>query len=247
MIYYKIDPSQSEFESFVQEIARHFENEGTVITDNRNSLKILTHHNRKVVVKSFKIPNLINRFAYRYIRGSKAKRSFENARKLLKLGIATPQPIAFVEFFTPLLEKSFYISDYFPFDFEIRALLNNPDFPDRWRILEAFVAFSYALHQKGVYHIDYSPGNVLIKKENQEYHFSLVDVNRMKFITFDNALRFKNLSRFSASEEDTDFIARYYAAISGIDEQYAVNQLRHYHQKHQRYLQNKKRMKKIPV
>jgi serine/threonine protein kinase len=109
--------------------------------------------------------------------------------------------------------------------------------------MEAFAAFSWQLHEKGVYHIDYSPGNVLIKKEKDRYIFSIVDVNRMKFITFDNDLRFKNLSRFSASLKDTDFIAQKYASLANIDTTYAVEKLRYYHNRHQQYRQRKEKFK----
>ena len=244
MIRYAIAPRREAFSPFVKDIQTYFEAPGTVITQKRNIIKILSFMKQKVVVKSFKIPNPINRFAYRFIRASKAKRSFINATRLRELGISTPEPIAYVEFFTPLLERSYYISDYFDFDFEIRAVLKDPHFPDREAILREFAHFSWQLHQKGVYHIDYSPGNVLIKKEGDRYHFSIVDVNRMKFITYTDDLRFKNLSRFSATQQDTDFIAKSYAQIAGIDTAYAVKTLRHYHQKHQQYLQNKKRLKK---
>ena len=131
----------------------------------------------------------------------------------------------------------------FAYDFEIRDVLNERDFQDREMILEAFVSFSYDLHQKGVYHIDYSPGNVLVKKETEGYLFSLVDVNRMKFLNFDDDLRFKNLSRFSASREDTQLIAKHYAKVSGIEESYALKRLFFYHDKHQQYRANKKRLK----
>ncbi len=243
MTNYTIAPDYSKCEDFVHHIEQHFAASEEVITHKRNIIKILECEQQKVVVKSFKIPNIVNRFAYRFIRDSKAKRSFLNAQKLQELGINTPDPIAYIEFFTPLLTKSFYISSYFAFDFEIRDVLKDPDFEKREEILEAFAAFSWQLHEKGVYHIDYSPGNVLIKKEKDRYIFSIVDVNRMKFITFDNDLRFKNLSRFSASLKDTDFIAQKYASLANIDTTYAVEKLRYYHNRHQQYRQRKEKLK----
>ncbi len=245
MINIQIAPNYSNFKDFAHNIKTYFAQTKEVITDNRNIIKVIEYNNKNVVVKSFKIPNFINQFAYRFIRDSKAKRSFLNAQKLIELDINTPTPIAYIEFFNPLLKESFYICEHFDYDFEIRDLLKDSQFEDRDTIFEAFVKFSYDLHQKGVYHIDYSPGNVLIKKVDEKYHFSIVDVNRMKFIKFDDKLRFKNLSRFSASDEDTEFIAKAYAKISGIDETFAIKELFFFHNEHQKYIQNKKRLKAL--
>jgi len=243
MIHVGLDEKYKEFQPFSQDIKEYFSKSDEVITAKRNIIKIIEQNGKKVVVKSFKIPNFINQFAYRFIRDSKAKRSFLNAGELVKLGINTPSPISYIEFFTPFLKESFYICEYFDYDFEIRDVLKDENFKNRDEILKAFVAFSYSLHQKGVYHIDYSPGNVLIKVKDGEYHFSIVDVNRMKFISFTQNLRFKNLSRFSATKEDTTTIAKEYAKIANIDEAVAIKQLFLYHDKHQQYLKNKKRLK----
>ena len=67
----------------------------------------------------------------------------------------------------------------------------------------------------------------------------------MKFINFTNELRFKNLSRFSTSLEDLDYIASEYAKIANINIEFAKKELLKYHNKHQVYLENKKRLKKI--
>jgi len=245
MINININQNFPDFEKFAQTIKQKFEKNGEIIADNRNIIKILEYNQQKVVVKSFKIPNPVNRFAYRFLRKSKAKRSFLNAQKLIDLNINTPLPIAYVEYFQPLLKESFYISEYFDYDFEIRAVLKNENFKNREKIFKSFISFTYSLHQKGVYHIDYSPGNILVKIKNNQYHFSIVDINRMKFIKYNNALRFKNLSRFSATEKDTTFFAREYAKIANINETYALEKLFYYHNKHQKYIENKKRLKKL--
>ena len=246
MIYKQIDPKFGNFNKFSDNIKKSFEQEANTITKKRNVIKLINFDNKKIVVKSFKIPNIVNKFAYRFIRDSKAKRSFYNAQKLIQLGINTPHPIAFVEFFTPLLDNSFYICKYFDHDFEIRDVLKNQTFKNRDKILKQFTEFSYLLHEKGVYHVDYSPGNILVKQINEnEYLFSIVDVNRMKFIKFNDSLRFKNLAKLSASEEDIKFISKIYAAISDMDELSVTKKLFFYHNKHQKYLQNKKILKTL--
>ncbi len=245
MIHFEVDDAYKDYRDFTKAIKEHFAQSDVIITAKRNIIKVIEEQGKKVVVKSFKVPNFVNQVAYRFIRDSKAKRSFLNARELINRGVSTPAPISYIEFFTPLLEHSFYLCEYFAYDFEIRDVLADDTFEDRDRILEMFVAFSYALHEKGVYHIDYSPGNVLVQKCDAGYKFSIVDVNRMKFVTFDDELRFKNLSRFSASQEDTSKIAKFYAKVAGIDEAYAKDRLFFYHDKHQQYLENKRRLKAL--
>ena len=105
-----------------------------------------------------------------------------------------------------LFKESFYISDFFDYDFEIRAVFNDKDFKDRENILTKFIEFTYKLHKKKVYHIDYSPGNILVKKGAYGYTFSIIDVNRMKFIEFDDDLRMKNLAKLTNDIGDNEFI-----------------------------------------
>ncbi len=234
-----------EYRELVLNIKRWFNNSTATLFDKRNVIKVVEFEGKKFVVKSFKLPNPINSVAYRYFRKSKAKRSYENSIELLKRGINVPKPIGYVEFGGLVLRKSFFISELLEFDFEIRDVLRDEDFEDRKRILKEFTKFSYSLHQKGIYHLDYSPGNILITKKGGNYSFALVDLNRVKFLNFSDELRFKSLSRFSASNVDIELIAKEYAELSGITEEFAKNALNKYHQKHQEYLQRKKRLKKI--
>ena len=147
----------------------------------RNELKIIELGDIKTVVKSFKVPHLFNRFVYSFFRQSKAHKAYHNALRLENLGISTPAPIATVEFIeSGLLRESFFISEYFEYDFTIRTPLLEP-LEDREAIFTAFAAYTYDLHIKGVWHLDYSPGNILIKRTEKGYQFSIVDINRMEF------------------------------------------------------------------
>lgn len=79
MIDYRINPKYKSLEKAILDISRRFEEEGEVIEDNRNVIKILDVEGLRVNVKSFKKPNVVNQFAYAYIRKGKALRSFEYA------------------------------------------------------------------------------------------------------------------------------------------------------------------------
>jgi len=217
-----------------------------IIYDKRNIIKIVEFEEKKYVVKSFKIPHLLNQIVYRFFRDSKAKRSFKNSFKLKELGINTPKPIGYIEFPTTFrFKESFYISEFFDFDFEIRAVLNDKNFEDRENILKRFIEYTYQLHQKKVHHIDYSPGNILVKKVNSAYQFSIIDVNRMEFVPFDDDLRMQNLAKLTNDKEDNEFMAKYYAKIAKLDETLLLDKLNSSLLKQQQYLANKKRLKKL--
>jgi len=232
---------------FVKNIKTYFEQErNIVIYDKRNIIKIIEFERQKYVVKSFKMPHLLNQIVYRFWRESKAKRSFDNSRRLKTLGVETPEPIGYVEFPTRFrFKESFYISAFFDFDFEIRAVFADEEFEERESILKQFVEFTYGLHQKKIYHIDYSPGNILIKKGAYRYVFSIIDVNRMKFLEMDSDLRMKSLAKLTNNIEDNRFMAEYYAKISDLDKSMLWDRLEFYLNEQQKYLANKKRLKKL--
>jgi RIO-like serine/threonine protein kinase len=63
----------------------------------RNHIKVVEQKGRTVNVKSFKQPNLLDRYVYVLFRKSKAERSFEFAKTLIERGVGTPKPIAYAE------------------------------------------------------------------------------------------------------------------------------------------------------
>jgi len=235
------------FNTFLIDIQNSFKKESNqTLFQQRNTIKIVKFEQKKYVVKSFKVPHLLNQIVYRFFRSSKAQRSYENAVKLRELNINTPQPIGYIEFPSFFLfNESYYISDFFDYDFEIRALLADKHFPHREEILTQFVAFSYNLHNKGVFHIDYSPGNILVKKIDDTYSFSLIDVNRMQFLEFTDELRMKAFSKLSTFNEDRAFITNAYCKLSTIEPNFATTKMELFHEKHQQYIRNKKKLRKL--
>ena len=180
----------------------------------RNKIKLFEVDGVIYNIKSFKIPHFINKLVYKYFRKSKARRSFEYATILLEKGIGTPQPIAFLENFTILgLRDSYYVSEHLDSDLTFRELVEIPDFPDHEKILRQFTKFCFDLHENGIEFLDHSPGNTLIKRNNDgNYSFYLVDLNRMNFHqTIDFDLRMKNMSRLTSKKKMIEIISEEYA------------------------------------
>ena len=84
--------------------------------------------------------------------------------------------------------------------------------------MTAFAQFTAALHEKGVCHEDYSPGNVLIAQIDGQYHFSLVDINRMTFKPMNLEEGCKNFRRMFISDELYIFLAKKYAQCRNFDQ-----------------------------
>ena len=126
-----IHPKYNNCEKFCSNIDIHFNNKKDSIHKARNEIKKLNCDTFDLIVKSFKIPHLLNRLVYTYFRDSKAQKSYENALKLQQLNINTPDPVALIQEFTPTLQKSFFISTAFDYDFTIREPLLDTKFEDR--------------------------------------------------------------------------------------------------------------------
>ena len=205
------------YKSNISIIIKNFNSTGSLFGDGqRNTIKLFKLDDKTVNIKSFKIPNIVNQIAYKYFRKSKAKRSYEYANKLLENGIGTPQPVAYAENLGVLgLQESYYVSEHISCELTFRELVQIPDFPDHDDILRQFVKFTFSLHEKGIEFLDHSPGNTLIKKEeNGTYSFFLVDLNRMNFhdeMDFD--MRMKNFSRLTPKKEMISIMSNEYAKL----------------------------------
>ncbi|QTV05202.1 lipopolysaccharide kinase InaA family protein [Faecalibacter bovis] len=188
-----------------------------VAKGDRNSIKKITLKNDKIAtIKSFKIPNIVNKFVYRFFRESKAQRSYEYAKKLIDLGFLTPYPIAYVEEKTALqFLKSYYLCELVYADLTYREMVHDFNWPNRTEILKQFTHFTYQLHEAGIEFLDHSPGNTLIEKVSEnKYNFYLVDLNRMNFHdSMDFETRMKNFSRLTPHKEMVEIMATEYAKL----------------------------------
>lgn len=250
---FKINPAFTNQERKIRTAFQNFDNSGNdFMNGERNIIKIFEIDNHLVNIKSFKIPNLLNQIVYRFFRKSKAMRSFEFAGRLIEKGIGTPVPIAFQENHSIFgLKNSFYASIHQDYDLTFRELVEIPDYPNHENILRQFTRFCFQMHQSGIEFKDHSPGNTLIKKQDdQTYEFYLVDLNRMNFHeTMSVELRMKNLSHLTPKKEMVRVMADEYAKVSAIDRSklfellwiYTDSFQRKYHQKQN----TKKKLKSI--
>lgn len=213
-----INPSFQHLDDFIRRLPDTFDTEGETIYNGRNLLKRYHVQGVDLVVKSFKTPILVNRFAYTYIRKSKALRSFEYAFEILRRGCRTAEPIACIEEYRGgMLNKSYYISVYEKDMDTVRQYMEG-EVKNKEEMLAAFTQFTAYIHKSGIYHIDYSPGNVLMgRKDDGSYYFSLIDINRLMFRKIDEKAAYHNLERLCSSQEVSSWIAREYARINNFN------------------------------
>ncbi len=237
----KLKVFKSSFIDLIKNIKHYFIDSSNSIHKARNEIKIIKHEDKEIVVKSFKVPHLINKLVYTFFKDSKAKKSYDNSVKIIEF---VPKPIGYIEFHKfGLIHDSYFVSENFKYDFTIREPLTNAIFEDKQKVFKEFAKFTYDLHEQNILHLDYSPGNILIKKDEDGYTFKIVDINRMTFKKLSLDERLKSFYMLWAKDEDMKTIVNEYAKLVNADESYAIKKAIYYSQKNKDFKNFKKRLK----
>ena len=139
------------------------------------------------VVKRYKVPNFANRIVYTFFRKSKARRAYDNALKILRFGVNTPFPVAYIETKRKgIFHTGYFISEYM--SYPTLAHYNEAEMGDEEKNIfkEDFLNFTIELHEKNILPLDYNIGNIFYykDKESGRYKFALTDINRATFGKF---------------------------------------------------------------
>jgi hypothetical protein len=118
---------------------------------------------------------------------SKAKRSWNGAMELLRRGVGTAMPLAYIEHANdPTLRRNYYISAFVPHDFAIsKAFLAFKQGETEFEgitadtLYHAFARFCLHMHNSGIYFRDFSGGNILVQRQGEQLHFVLIDTARL--------------------------------------------------------------------
>ncbi|WP_251620500.1 lipopolysaccharide kinase InaA family protein [Odoribacter lunatus] len=208
----------SYLQTFISRLPEIFLFEGEYIHDGRNKIKVFEVEGLKINVKRYRIPLLINRFAYLYLRQTKAERAYEYALQLQVKGINTPTPIAYIiEKNKGLLAYSYFISLHVPYPRRFYEFGNSPLTEANKIIFQEFGKYTAQLHEKGIYHQDYSPGNILFDLKNDKPEFCIIDINRMHFGPVSLKKGCANFTRLWGPPEMFRIIAQAYAQTRGMD------------------------------
>lgn len=217
-----INPKYEYLHDWLTALSLRFESSGRIIYEGRNQVRIIPTgigEGEEVCVKRFHRPFLFNRVVYTFFRHSKARRSYENALRLLQAGIATPEPIAYIEEYRGgLLAYSFLITRVSSLNRLHRefSLDYHPELDETIRPLARLTAH---MHEQGILHLDFSPGNILFDQlKNGEWAFELIDLNRMRIghpVSMKEAA--KSLRRICAGPRFFETFANEYAQARKMD------------------------------
>ena len=189
---------------------------GTIIHDKRNTIRTYDGF----VSKQFAIPSLWRGIIYGWFCSSKAKRSYDYARRLSGL---TPEPVAYREIrYCGVLRQCWYVCRESECKYTFNDLIHNKSFPNREVILQAIGRFTAELYKRGVLHQDYSGGNILFNEDGSK--IEIIDLNRIKF--YRKMPIKKGLQLFERLNIDKDALitlGNSYARELGLDAQYAID------------------------
>ena len=217
-----INPKYSNLQGFVNNLAQEgwFNNNGTVLFDGRNCIKMFEVDGIKLAVKRFGRLSLPNRIIYGRLRKSKARRAYEYAEKLNKLGINSPEEVAYIELRKKgLMHQSYFVCLYTDYSsmlpFFYKRALSAIEFSGIEPLLDALAQFLHKMHKAGVIHNDLNYTNILYK-DTDGFDFTIIDANRMEFHkSLSLEKRMHNLRRLNVSIPAHLYILQKYAEIIG--------------------------------
>ena len=172
------DEKYPDLADFIRHLPENFDKQGTVIYNKRNLIKVFDCNGKKICVKQYAVPSIGNRLLYSLgLRTPKARRHYEYAREILRRGFSTPVSYGYmIQYRNGVLGHSGLVCDLAQGMQSVgEGIKNNPE------LLRAFAAYTADLHQRGLMHRDYILNNVLYCKENGQYKFVLIDINRFVF------------------------------------------------------------------
>jgi tRNA A-37 threonylcarbamoyl transferase component Bud32 len=125
-------------------------------------------------------------------RPSKARRSWNGAMQLSRLGIATAKPIAFFERENDkTLKQNFYICEFVPADCHIGQIFSAFSAADsafmgleQEQVYAQLARFILKMHSRGCYFRDLSGGNILVNIHADLLQFTLIDTARARFSNY---------------------------------------------------------------
>lgn len=219
-----INEKYEHLREWLERLPEEFERLGEVIYDKRNQLRVIEAPDGTLVnAKRYCVPHALNRVVYSLgIRQPKGRRAFLYPARLLERGINTPEPIAYIEQrHCGLLGLSYFVSVQSPLRYTLYTLSNATEGTYE-ELAEAVGRFVAMMHEREALHLDLSPGNILWDKDEQGYHFAVVDINRMSFGKVSMEQGCATLCRLWGPKRLTELVARSYAAARGFDEEEAL-------------------------
>jgi hypothetical protein len=216
MVKIVLNPHFEHLRQYVQEIPTQIETRGSVMESGRNLIKQDHVGGVHLVIKSYRRIYFPNKVRYSFFYPSKAQRAYDYAQILIKNGFNTPAPIAYIEVTrNSLIQASYFICEYTDL-ITLTSVVQGKVIPPPNLMVE-LARFTYSMHLKELYHIDYSVGNILYQESAGRIVFALIDNNRMKFgpVSFKDGIR--NLVRLGLPVSQLTLLAEEYSKLRNVN------------------------------
>jgi tRNA A-37 threonylcarbamoyl transferase component Bud32 len=221
---YKVNNEFSQLEAFTLSLPETFDRIGTVIHGNRNVVKKVTIPEGIFVIKNYRGMYFFNRLAYSLFRKSKAERSYIYSTTLNEKGIITPAPVSWLNCYAGgLLTQSYFISVFSSHPTLMQVLNDHQDNTFRASVFHHLAAFTMRLHNLGIYHYDYSLGNLLVIQLPDKIDFAMVDLNRIQFQKVSYRKAVQNFSTLNITVEEMNLVISEYAKLASQSPQDSVD------------------------
>lgn len=204
--------------SYLSNLDLHFSEGEDFFKNRRNVIRVLRTDGVELCVKRYGQPRGIRRIIYSFLRAPKGLRAYRYPDVILSRGFESPEPIAYIENRNAfrLLGTTYLVTAMCPYgrrffefgDAEAEACRED---------IEAFARYAARLHEAGILHLDFSPGNILWEKQDDGYHFALVDTNRMRFGKVSVRCGCENFARLWGQLAFFRILAGEYAKARGAD------------------------------
>lgn len=214
-----IHPAYEPLRDFLLTLPRRMDSEGTYIYGGRrNLIKSFEAPDGTVLnVKRYHAPRGVNRLVYSLgLRQPKGLRAWTYPSILRERGVETPQAVAYIEYrHHGLLGLSYFVSLQCPYRHRLYEVVDAD--PTLYvPLAQALAHFAAHMHDEGVYHCDFSPGNILWDRDDDgTFRFSIVDINRMRFGTVGARMGCESFRRLWGTKAFFVALAREYARQRG--------------------------------
>ncbi len=218
-----LHPDFTQLATFMDNLPMTFEREeGKLIYKGRNQLREFEMEGKTYVVKQFHRANWLNRIVYGFLRKSKARRSYEYALMLHRIGIDSPTPVGYYtdRWLGLLFNRSFYVClrSTLPYCYN-DIVEGNLTADEEEKYLRAIARTTARLHDNRIIHLDYSGGNILFGPgPDGQPQVELIDLNRLRFHRISMKEGCYNFAdRLPTTPRQRRIVAEEYAAARGFD------------------------------
>ncbi len=241
----KMNPDYEHLRTFIGQLPEKMDSEGIYVYGGRRNLikRFDAPDGTQLNVKRYKIPSFPSNIIYSAgWRLPKGERAFRYPSILLARGIETPVAVAYIEDRTfGVLRHSWFVSIQCPYSHRLYEM-GDAEESVYMPLAKSLAAYCAHMHEQGVMHLDFSPGNVLWEKTGDGYRFSIVDINRMRFGEVSMAEGCRSFSRLWGPKHFLALLVREYARLRSFDPQAAENILMEERRRFWKHYQKKREM-----